>query len=78
VLWRHRGLPAIAIEPYAPQGWERYADAAACITRFGHSLPGPTAYKFFGFDVDALTEKVLGYLERVAADEFLQREFVEL
>ena len=77
VLRRHE-VPAVAIEPYAANGWERYADAAACMKTFGHSLPGTAAYEFFGFDVGALTGKVQGYLERIRGDELLRREFVEL
>lgn len=77
VLRRHRA-PAVAIEPYAATGWERYADAAACMRTFGHSLPGPAAYEYFGFDVDSLTEKVAGYLERIKEDKLLRSEFVEL
>ncbi|KAK8060749.1 hypothetical protein PG996_010679 [Apiospora saccharicola] len=77
-LRRHMGIPAIVLEPYAPNGWERYADAAACVTRFGHSLPGTAAYQYFGFDVGTLTKRVLGYLERVEGDELLRREFVEI
>ena len=77
VLRRHR-IPAVAIEPYAATGWERYADVAACMKTFGHSLPGTAAYKYFGFDVDTLTDKIMGYLERIKKDELLRREFVEL
>ncbi|KAK7957874.1 hypothetical protein PG988_012722 [Apiospora saccharicola] len=77
-LRRHMGIPAIVLEPYAPNGWERYADAAACVTRFGHSLPGTAAYQYFGFDVGTLTKRVLGYLERVEGDGLLRREFVEI
>lgn len=76
-LRRHR-TPAIVIEPYAPNGWERYADAAACMTRFGHSLPGTSAYKYFGFDETSLTRKVLDYLDQLKADELLRHEFVEI
>ena len=78
VLQRHRGVPAVVIEPYAPNGWERYADAAACMTRFGHSLPGTTAYKYFEFDVPSLTVRVKKYLDDIRTDEFLRREFIEL
>ncbi|PIG69409.1 transketolase [Aspergillus arachidicola] len=78
VLQRHRGIPAVVIEPYAPNGWERYADAGVCIKRFGHSLPGKVAYKYFGYDIDTLTEKVHGYLGQVEKDELLKHEFVEL
>ena len=77
VLRRH-SMPAVAIEPYAATGWERYADAAACMKTFGHSLPGTAAYKYFGFDVETLTGKVSGYLERIKTDDLLGREFVEL
>ncbi|CEJ61250.1 Putative Transketolase [Penicillium brasilianum] len=77
-LRRHRGIPAVVIEPYAPNGWERYADAGICIKRFGHSLPGKAAYKFFGYDIDTLTSKVAGYLDQLKGDELLRNEFIEL
>jgi dihydroxyacetone synthase len=78
VLRRHEGIPAVVIEPYAPNGWERYADAGISVRRFGHSLPGKAAYKFFGFDVGVMTEKVGDYLKRVQEDEALRGEFVDL
>ncbi|KAL4985452.1 Transketolase, thiamine diphosphate binding domain-containing protein [Aspergillus falconensis] len=78
VLQRHTGIPAVVIEPYAPNGWERYADAGISVKRFGHSLPGKAAYKFFGFDIGVMTEKVGDYLERVKDDEALRGEFVDL
>ncbi|KAF2124513.1 hypothetical protein P153DRAFT_390557 [Dothidotthia symphoricarpi CBS 119687] len=77
-LRRHRGIPAIVIEPFAPNGWERYADAGACMRRFGHSLPGKAAYKMFGFDVPSLTVKVETYLQKVQEDPLLRGEFVDL
>ncbi|UPX12065.1 Formaldehyde transketolase [Ascochyta rabiei] len=77
-LRRHRGIPAVVIEPFAPNGWERYADAAACVKRFGHSLPGKAAYKYFGFDTPALVKKVEGYLQQVRDDPLLCGEFVDL
>ena len=77
-LRRHRGIPAIVIEPYTPNGWERYADAGICVKRFGHSLPGKAAYKFFGYDIETLTAKISGYLDQIKADEYLRNEFVEL
>lgn len=76
-LRKHR-LPAIVIEPYAPNGWERYANAAVCVKRFGHSLPGKEAYKFFGFEVGPMAAKIGDYLERIKADSLLRHEFVEL
>jgi dihydroxyacetone synthase len=78
VLRRHEGIPAVVIEPFAPNGWERYASAAACVKRFGHSLPGKKAYEFFGFDSLALTAKVEGYLRQVREDPVLRGEFVDL
>lgn len=77
-LRRHRGIPAVVIEPFAPNGWERYADAAACIKRFGHSLPGKAAYRYFGFDTPALVKKVEGYLQQLRDDPLLRAEFVDL
>jgi len=71
-------VPAVVIEPYAPNGWERYANAAICIKRFGHSLPSKAAYKFFGFEVDIMATKVKDYLDRRTRDEILCHEFVEL
>ncbi|CBX91220.1 hypothetical protein IAQ61_010574 [Plenodomus lingam] len=77
-LQRHRGIPAIVIEPFAPNGWERYADAAACMKTFGHSLPGKAAYKYFGFDAASLVRKVESYLQQVRDDPLLKGEFVDL
>ncbi|KAL2859581.1 Transketolase, thiamine diphosphate binding domain-containing protein [Aspergillus pseudodeflectus] len=78
VLQRHMGIPAVVIEPYAPNGWERYADAGISIRRFGHSLPGKAAYKFFGFDIEGMSEKIAGYLKRREVEEELKGEFVDL
>ncbi|KAL3478173.1 Transketolase, thiamine diphosphate binding domain-containing protein [Aspergillus californicus] len=78
VLQRHKDIPAVVIEPYAPNGWERYADAGISIRRFGHSLPGKAAYKFFGFDIEGMTKKIGAYLEKRKVDEALKWEFVDL
>ncbi|KAG2413056.1 dihydroxyacetone synthase [Aspergillus terreus] len=78
VLQRHRGIPAVVIEPYAPNGWERYADAGINIRRFGHSLPGKAAYKFFGYEIGTMADKVARYLQRLGEDELLRGEFVDL
>ena len=77
-LKRRLDIPAVVIEPYAPNGWERYANAAICLTRFGHSLPGKAAYKYFGFEAGPMADKVAGYLKKIKADSILQYEFVEL
>lgn len=76
-LRKHR-VPAVVIEPFAPNGWERYANAALCVKRFGHSLPGKAAYKYFGFEVGPMTAKVSEYLENIKVDDILRHEFVEL
>lgn len=78
VLRRNKGIPALVIEPYAPNGWERYADAGICLRRFGHSLPGPAAYKFFGYDLETLTTKVLKYREDLKSGTAILGEFVDL
>lgn len=77
VLRRHRGIPAVVIEPYAANGWERYADAAVCMSvwRFGKSLPGPRAYEYFGFEVGSIVGRVRTWLGEKRWEE---REFVEL
>ncbi|PWY94029.1 hypothetical protein BO94DRAFT_621488 [Aspergillus sclerotioniger CBS 115572] len=78
VLRRHQGIPAVVIEPYAPNGWERYADAGISIRRFGHSLPGKAAYKFFGYETKVMTAKVGDYLEQLEKGEVQRGEFVDL
>jgi dihydroxyacetone synthase len=79
-LRRHTGAPAVVIEPYAALGWERYANAAVCMStdRFGKSLPGPKAYEYFEFEVGRVVQKINGYLQQREADEVLRGEFVEL
>lgn len=80
ILRRGSGVPAIVVEPYAANGWERYADAALCMStdRFGKSLPGPKAYEYFGFTVDNASKKIQKFLEQRRAGEILAGEFVEL
>lgn len=78
VLQSHRGTPAVVIEPYAPNGWERYADAGISIRRFGKSLPGKAAYKYFGYETGVMADKMAGYLDGLAREEYLKGEFVDL
>ncbi len=80
VLQRQSGVPVVVIEAYAANGWERYADAAVCMStkRFGRSLPGPKAYEFFGFGVSSMVKRILAYLEDLKADPDLKYDFVEL
>jgi dihydroxyacetone synthase len=77
VLRKHL-IPAVVIEPYAPNGWERYANAGICMTSFGHSLPGKVAYKHFGYETPVMTKKICGYLDAIKKDDILRQEFVEL
>lgn len=80
VIQRNSGVPTIVIEAYAANGWERYADAAICMStdRFGQSLPGATAYEFFGFEVKRMSQRVTAYLENLKKDPLLKTEFVEI
>ncbi|KUI71450.1 Dihydroxyacetone synthase [Cytospora mali] len=80
VLRRHgqEGIPAVVIEPYAPNGWERYADAGICLQKFGHSLPGKYIYGHFGFEINPMAEKVAVYLDAVKSGKYFRGEFVDL
>lgn len=78
VLRRHEGIPAIAVEAYASNGWERWADASFSMKNFGHSLPGSAVYKHFGFTPEQMAPKVVKYLSDINEDVLLRREFVEL
>jgi len=60
-----RGTVRIAIEAGAPDSWYKYvgaADSAQCavigIERFGESAPGGELFKYFGFTVDNVVQKV--------------------
>ena len=79
VLQRRADRPIVVIEPYTPNGWERYANAAFCMStsRFGQSLPGPVAYEYFGFTVDGIAERLGGYVETVRREPEAMMEFYE-
>ncbi|HET6598541.1 MAG TPA: transketolase, partial [Burkholderiaceae bacterium] len=59
-----RGVPRIAIEMGATDGWWKYGCAAVVgIDTFGESAPAPALFKYFGFtteNVVATVRKVLG------------------
>ena len=63
VLRRVRGIPAVVIEAYSSNGWERYADAGVCMSSFGKSLPPRKLQRFFGFDETLIAPKVIRFLE---------------
>ncbi|KAK5064973.1 hypothetical protein LTR84_000808 [Exophiala bonariae] len=79
VLQRHR-MPAVVIEAYAAQGWERYADAAVCMKmdRFGKSLPGKDAYRYFGFTTGQIAPKISDWLRQRREGSILAGEFTEI
>ncbi len=80
VLQYRGGPPRVIIEAYAVNGWERYADAGVSMASFGKSLPGPDAYRYFGFDETVIAPEVA----RLVADikqtgiESLRGEFRDL
>lgn len=69
VLRRHCDIPAIVIEAYTADGWERYADAGVCMSGFGKSLPPEKVLKHFGFHEELVATKVVDYLKRWVTDE---------
>lgn len=73
-------IPSVVIEAYAALGWERYADAAVCMStdRFGHSLPGPKAYEYFGFASEKVVGRFEEWLGRWKRGEILRGEFEEI
>lgn len=77
-LQRHKGIPAVVIEPYVSTGWERYADAGICMRTFGHSLPGKYIYQHFGYETSNMASKVADYLDSISREEALKKEFQEL
>ncbi|KAF6815303.1 dihydroxyacetone synthase [Colletotrichum sojae] len=80
VLQYRSKAPRVVIEAYAVNGWERYADAGYSMSSFGHSLPGPDAYKYFGFDENVIAPEVAKLVEEVKANgvESLRGEFRDL
>ncbi|KAJ5011498.1 Dihydroxyacetone synthase [Colletotrichum sp. SAR 10_99] len=80
VLQYRSKAPRVVIEAYAVNGWERYADAGYSMSSFGHSLPGPDAYKYFGFDENVIAPEVAKLVEEVRANgvDSLRGEFRDL
>jgi dihydroxyacetone synthase len=77
---QYRTTPRVVIEAYAINGWERYADAGFSMASFGHSLPGPDAYKYFGFDEEVIAPEVAKLVEDVKKEglDSLRGEFRDL
>ena len=57
-------LPTLAVEAGVTLGWERYADAAFGVDRFGASAPGPVVYREYGFTAENVAAKLKELLER--------------
>lgn len=77
---KYKSTPRVVIEAYAVNGWERYADAGFSMSSFGHSLPGPAAYKYFGFDEQVIAPKVADFVADAKRDglDSLRGEFRDL
>ena len=45
-------VPTLAVEAGVSFGWDRWADAAVTVDRFGASAPGTEALERFGFTAD--------------------------
>lgn len=80
VLRYRDGVPRVVVEAYAANGWERYADAGYSMSTFGHSLPGPAAYKYFGYDEVVIAERVAAFVREWKAQgaESFRGEFRDL
>ncbi len=59
---------ALSVEAGATLGWERYADVAIGIDRFGASAPGSTVLDELGINPDHVVERALEMLELVGDD----------
>ena len=56
------GVPRLAVEAAATFGWERWADAAVGIDRFGASAPGAVALAELGINPDHVVARALELL----------------
>jgi transketolase len=56
------GVPVLSVEAGATFGWDRYADDAIGIDRFGASAPGEVAMEKFGFTADHVVERARALL----------------
>ncbi len=75
---KRTSIPAVVVEAYASNGWERYADASISMKTFGKSLPGKDAYKYFGFDAKVIATKVELFLSELSQGVILKGEFRDL
>lgn len=71
-------IVTVAIEAYASNGWERYANAGFHLNEFGISLPGKNAYEHFGFNGAYIASKIQKYLDDLQKDDIMKFEYQEL
>jgi transketolase len=57
------GVPSLSVEAGVTYGWDRYADMAIGIDRFGASAPGSVALDRLGMNVDHICRKARALLE---------------
>jgi transketolase len=56
------GVPVLSIEAGVTLGWERYADDAIGLDRFGASAPGDVVMEKFGFTAEHVVERARALL----------------
>ncbi len=61
-------IPTVSIEAGITLGWDRYADAAIGIDRFGASAPGSLVLEQLGMNVDNLVDTTLALLDAVEGE----------
>ena len=60
-----KGLPRVAVEMGATDGWWKYGCAAVVgIDTYGESAPAPVLFKHFGFTPENLAQTVQAVLKR--------------
>jgi transketolase len=63
------GVPVLSIEAGTTFGWDRYADDAIGIDRFGASAPAAVNMEKFGFTADHVVERARALLARRAGND---------
>ncbi len=61
-------VPVVSIEAGVTMGWERYADVALGIDRFGASAPGGTVLAELGMTAEGVVAAAVDLLEAVGSD----------
>ena len=56
------GVPVVSVEAGTTFGWERYADVAIGIDRFGASAPGELVLDKLGINVEHVVQHVIDML----------------